>query len=590
MSLFYIKIGKTERVNNKMSRTTKFLCLLLTIFSSLIIPGHAYESHNVTLKSLVPTADLNKHLSSPITRFNDCWGYTSPSNRKYGIIGSKQGVIFIEVTDTVNPTIIKGFDGDTVTTWRDIKVFGEYAYVVADDPGADVDIFDLSQIDSGAVTLSHTINTLASHNVAIDIDSGFLYRCGGSGFYSGFEVFDLNTTPGNPPSVGNWSARFFHDMQVVTYTSGPYSGKQIAFCFSPKNGSGGGNTLDILDVTDKNNIRELSRAYYLNGSFSHQGWLSPDKQYLYLGDERDEFDEYVSFTTMRVFDVSDLSAPILVNTFNNGNTAIDHNLYTKDHFIFQAANTSGLRIYDIADQTNPIEVAWFDTYAANDDPTLNGLWSVFPYFDDGIIIGSDRSLGLFVWEFDYNLTAFTSFSKFAILADGWGRTYDINDLIAFSNAWLTTSQWPPPPPPPDPLAEALDSDLSYTTGGDSDWTSFGSGSYFDGDSCESGSILDDEESWLQTTIDGEETVSFWWKVSSESGWDYLKFYIDGVEQAKISGEVAWQQKTYNLTGSGTHTVKWRYVKDGSASSGDDSGSVDYVQWSGAPVPTVPPAN
>ena len=156
--------------------------------------------------------------------------------------------------------------------------------------------------------------------------------------------------------------------------------------------------------------------------------------------------------------------------------------------------------------------------------------------------------------------------------------------------WVDYVQGPgTTPPQPDPYAEALDSDLSYTAGGDNEWYALFFG-YNDGDSCESGGITDDEESWLQTTVEGEETVSFWWKVSSESGYDYLKFYIDNVFKDKISGDVDWAQKTYNLSGSGTHTLKWRYIKDGSESSGDDSGSVDYVQWSGAPVATLDPAN
>jgi choice-of-anchor B domain-containing protein len=404
------------------------------IFIVAVSPTGAFESLHVTLKRQVTLAEITPFFSSTVTMANDCWGYTSPSGRKYSIMGLQEGVVFIEISDPENPTIIAGFDGVS-TLWRDIKVYSTYAYVGADGIGADIEIYDLSQIDTGVVQKSNTVITQASHNIAIDTDSGFLYQCGSS-IHKGFEVFDLNTNPGNPPSVGYWNNRYFHDLQVVTYTSGPYNGKQIAFCFASNNHSGSQPGLDILDVTDKNNIIQYSSTLYPNGNYSHQGWLSPDNQYLYLGDEGDESNGLVDYTTTLIFNVASLSAPILENSYNNGSLAIGHNMYTKDHFLFQANYTSGLRVLDISDNVYPIEVAWFDTYPANNYDSFNGLWNVFPYFADGIIIGSDVAGGLFVWEFNYDLGAFRSLDQLAMIGADWGTTYTISDLIAFSDAWL----------------------------------------------------------------------------------------------------------------------------------------------------------
>jgi len=63
---------------------------------------------------------------------------------------------------------------------------------------------------------------------------------------------------------------------------------------------------------------------------------------------------------------------------------------------------------------------------------------------------------------------------------------------------------------------------------------------------------------------------------------------DCVRQDRISGSTSWQQKTYTISGSGNHLVKWRYVKDYSGSSGSDCGWVDKVEWSGS-APQVTPA-
>ena len=129
------------------------------------------------------------------------------------------------------------------------------------------------------------------------------------------------------------------------------------------------------------------------------------------------------------------------------------------------------------------------------------------------------------------------------------------------------------------LSEALDTALSFTTGGDADWFGQTATAYYGGDAAQSGDISDRQESWMQTTVSGAGTVSFYWKVSSEGDYyDYLKFYIDGELQGQISGTVDWQQMTYTISTSGPHTLEWRYTKDQYVSKGDDCGWVDKVEW------------
>jgi len=93
-----------------------------------------------------------------------------------------------------------------------------------------------------------------------------------------------------------------------------------------------------------------------------------------------------------------------------------------------------------------------------------------------------------------------------------------------------------------------------------------------------------QESWMQTTVSGPGTIRFWWKVSSEAYYDWLEFRVDGVQQDSISGEVDWTETSYAVTGTGNHTLKWRYAKDGSGSDGEDCAYVDYVQWTGPLAP------
>ncbi len=150
------------------------------------------------------------------------------------------------------------------------------------------------------------------------------------------------------------------------------------------------------------------------------------------------------------------------------------------------------------------------------------------------------------------------------------------DMGAYEFGGTTPS--PPPGPSANPLAEALDTDLSFTTGGSADWFAQTTMTRYDGDATQSGDISHRQDSWMQTTVSGTGTVKFYWKVSSEEDFDFLEFYIDGSLQDRISGLVNWEQKTYTISTSGSRTLEWRYVKDGSGNEGSDCGWVDKVEW------------
>jgi len=133
-----------------------------------------------------------------------------------------------------------------------------------------------------------------------------------------------------------------------------------------------------------------------------------------------------------------------------------------------------------------------------------------------------------------------------------------------------------------PLQEALDTSLDISTTGDSSWFDQATVSYWGGDAAQSGDVDDDQSTAINAMVTGPGTVSFYWKVSSERGWDFLEFNIDGAIKDRISGEVDWQTKSYTITGTSGHNLQWRYVKDNSVSAGSDCGWVDYLQWTPLP--------
>jgi choice-of-anchor B domain-containing protein len=320
-------------------------------------------------------------------------------------MGLYAGTGFAEIT-TPGQTVNVGYIAGSNSLWRDVRVYkhatlGDFAYAVSEGGGG-IQVISLANIDSGSVTLVNTITSgpapAATHSMEINQDTGFLYRSGGGS--NGLRIYDLKVTPDAPVYVTSWTARYTHEVTLVNYTSGPLAGKEIAFACGGDNGGWANTGIDILDVTNKANITAVTpRVTWPNGQYGHQCTLSSDKTRLYLNDEL-WVPNLGGSTINFVFDISNLgvSAPTLLGSFDNGNSAIPHNEYTLGDHLFQASYTSGVRVYDLAQSsTNPPEIAWFDTRMSDDNPTFNGLWNVYPFHPGGVVTGSDLESGLFVW-------------------------------------------------------------------------------------------------------------------------------------------------------------------------------------------------
>jgi len=140
---------------------------------------------------------------------------------------------------------------------------------------------------------------------------------------------------------------------------------------------------------------------------------------------------------------------------------------------------------------------------------------------------------------------------------------------------------------PEPEIEVIESesfdsgsiDSPFSSTGGSAWTVdstvFSSGPA----AVQSGDIGNRRSSILRmnyTTVQDNLKIKFKWKVSSQESSDYLTFKINGTTQSQISGEADWSEVSFDLATSGSYTFKWIYSKDGSGSSGSDSGWIDDV--------------
>ena len=335
---------------------------------------------------------------------NDNWGWTdSETGKEYVLQGLNDGTAFVDIS---SPTSVR-YIGKLATateesTWRDIKVYNNHAFIVSEAADHGLQVFDLTRLRDQTVFQQFTADaTLTSfghaHNIAINESSGYAYVIGADSYNGGPMFIDISS-PTAPVVMGGYGgSSYTHDAHIVIY-AGPdpdYQGREILF--GSNSDGGDNNQVVIVDVTDKASPRLISNATYSNGGYTHQNWIDENHRYLYVGDELDER-RFGNQTKTLVFDLEDLDNPSLHYSYAGVTSAIDHNGYTKGNSFFIANYTAGFReidIENIASETMT-EIGFFDTYPENNNNSFNGVWNVYPYFDSGVMAISDSNRGLFL--------------------------------------------------------------------------------------------------------------------------------------------------------------------------------------------------
>ena len=352
-----------------------------------------FQCSGVDLRARLSIADMDG------VGGNDIWGwFDAQSGREYALMGLRNGTAFVDITDPEVPVFLGRLPTQTTSSiWRDIKVYQDHAYIVADGAGAHgMQVFDLTRL-RGVTGPQAWLPDLVygdfrnAHNLAINEASGFAFAVG-TNSCEGLHIIDL-ADPGNPMFAGCHDVvPGTHDAQCVVYQGpdGNFANREI--CFNSNE-----NHVGIADVGDKSAPFTISATGYPQLGFVHQAWLTEDHRYLFVGDELDERDFGVS-TRTHVFDVSDLASPQYLYPYEAATTSIDHNLYVLGNRVFQANYSAGLRVLEFGDLGNQeiSEIGFFDTLPSSGVGAFDGAWSVYPYLPSGTIIVSDGINGLFV--------------------------------------------------------------------------------------------------------------------------------------------------------------------------------------------------
>lgn len=230
-------------------------------------------------------------------------------------------------------------------------------------------------------------------------------------------------------------------------------------------------------------------------------------------------------------------------------------------------------------------------WKVDSDTTTNAAGDGLYSFDELQFLVNDVQQDHLLGQIGWNYREFPIASGTNTLT--WQYVKDAQFNSGNDSAWLDQVTWTPGQP--ITLQNALDacgaqwiSDGTIPTywGGQTNTTHDGKSA------ARSGTIYLNQETWMQTVVSGVSNVSFWWKVSSQTNFDFLEFYTNDILAKRISGEVNWQSNFFKIPASNTVSLKWRYAMTNGiyAVQGQEAAWVDQVTFSpaasAAPIVTI----
>jgi len=344
----------------------------LFIFTSLI-------AQQVEIENIRPIAHLE------LGTCNDVWGYTAPDGHEFALVGHRLGTYIYDVSTNPHDPIEVGFIPGATSTWRDLKVHGNYCYVT-NETGGGIDIISLEDPFNPYKVGSYTSSTPTAHNLFIT--DGYAYivgsggGSGGTNAWQGIIILELSD-PENPTEVSRWEEEYIHDIYVkndTAYACGIYIG-----------------SLFIIDVSDKTNPITMVEHNYSNYG-CHAAWVTENSRYVVTADE--ENGGFVYIHDIQDFDNINMVATWYPDEPEVQNKTV-HNVLIKDDLLYVSYYVYGTRIVDISDPYNPTEVGYYDWYPGQNG-LYNGNWGVYPFTENGLIYSTDYTGdGFFIMSYPY---------------------------------------------------------------------------------------------------------------------------------------------------------------------------------------------
>jgi choice-of-anchor B domain-containing protein len=353
-----------------------------------------YPCKNVELLSFTPQAQIGGSNSS-----SSMWEwFDEKTNDEYVLFGRDNGVSFVKVTDPLKPVYLgnlPSYNG-VKAVWTDVRVYKNWMFTGKDSVNNGIQAFNLEKLRS--VTSPQTFKEDAhfkgltnSHTLWINQKTGFLYASGASSCNKGLTIIDVKD-PMNMKQVACYSSEVYSHEALIWNYNGPdtrYTGKEIAFNFT-----GQGHTITILDVTDKSNLKVLSKTTYSGASYTHQGCFTEDMKFM---DVNDETASTASGSWNIIFNIEKLDAPKFVTNSKDAHKSVNHNCYTVGNRAYQASYTAGLHIRDASQipAGKIADVGFFDTNPQADSG-MGNTWMILRPLRSGAIPVGNMGIGLYL--------------------------------------------------------------------------------------------------------------------------------------------------------------------------------------------------
>lgn len=356
-----------------------FKSMKIFLFALSIFPFITFAQLNMTQIGYLDVVSLNGNSDA-----NDIWGYADGNGNEYAIVGLNDGTSVIDVTDPTNPTEVF-YEAGMNSIWRDIKTWGNHAYVTTEAQNGLL-IIDLSSLPGNTNLATNYYNGpsgnewQSAHNLYID-ENGFCYIFGANRGEGGTIILDLNTDPMNPVEVGEEDTYYTHDGVIRGDTL--YQAHINDGFFT------------LTDVSDKANPIFLGQQNS-PGNFAHNLWFSDDANYIYTTDE-------ITNGFIGEYDISDPNNIVETDRVQSspGMNVIPHNVHFFNDYIITSYYRDGVTVHDVSNKGNMIEVGNYDTSPAFSGDGFNGCWGVYPWLPSGNIIASDIENGLHVLGVTY---------------------------------------------------------------------------------------------------------------------------------------------------------------------------------------------
>ena len=355
--------------------TTARVTILVALFSS-----------NAIGQSISLVGQLNQPHGGPGPNYGfyyaSCWGYVAPDGHEYALLGCYSGISIINLD--VNPVQEVAYIPGANSEWKEMKTWGQYAYIVADVSGSQgLQIVNLSQLPDTA-WLVRSITSLGGKNITrnhtITVADGYLYLNGTTaGGQTGGSIILSLADPENPTYVGQYQPAYLHDVFVRNDT---LYGAAIY-----------GQGVFVASVTNKAGPVQLGNLTYPNAG-THNTWVSTNGRYVFTTDEIGTTQK-----NMKVFDIQGLPLFTQLTPFTANPTAIIHNAHGRGNYVYMAHYAAGVYVADIHDPTAIVNAGTYDTYLGPSTGYI-GCWGVYPYFPSGRWIASDTQTGLYVFTFN----------------------------------------------------------------------------------------------------------------------------------------------------------------------------------------------